>query len=157
MRRAVVLLAVLAMAAALAGAADDGDQILGRWLTAASDNGRAHVEIFKEKGRYSGRIVWLEKPTYPADDDRGMGGQERTDRENPEPELRSRPIMGLFLVEGFKYAGDDLWKGGTIYDPENGKTYKCKMRLDGDTLNVRGYIGFSLIGRTTEWTRVVDR
>ena len=53
------------------------------------------------------------------------------------------------------YDGDGLWKKGTIYDPDNGKTYKCKLRLvSDDVLNVRGYIGVSLIGRTSQWTRV---
>ena len=136
-------------------AAEGGDAIVGLWLTAPSDNGRARVEVREvEEGRYDGSIVWLEKPTYPEDDERGMGGQKRVDRENPDPELRQRPILGLKIVEGFEYAGDKQWKDGTIYDPENGKTYRAKAKLEGDTLKVRGFIGFSLLGRTTEWTRV---
>jgi len=62
-------------------------------------------------------------------------------------------IHGLNLVWGFKYAKDNRWVGGKIYDPDNGKTYSCKMNLEGDELKVRGYIGFSLIGRTTVWNR----
>ena len=53
--------------------------------------------------------------------------------------------------------GDNVWKGGTIYDPEEGKTYRCKMTLtDVDILRVRGFIGISLLGRTTVWKRVVE-
>jgi uncharacterized protein (DUF2147 family) len=146
-------IAALVLCTARPAVADDGDAILGFWLTADDGNGRAKVEITKSNGTYSGTITWLERPTYPPDDDRGMGGQKRIDRENPDPDLATRPIIGLPIVEGFTYKGDDLWAGGTIYDPNNGKTYKCKIRRDGDTLNVRGYIGFSLIGRTTQWLR----
>jgi uncharacterized protein (DUF2147 family) len=58
-------------------------------------------------------------------------------------------------MEGFVDDGKGTWHKGTIYDANDGKTYKCKMRLEGeDTLKVRGFIGFSMIGRTEEWTRV---
>ena len=77
------------------------------------------------------------------------------DRENPDPKLQKRPILGLRIVEGFHYAGDDVWVDGTIYDPKKGKTYSCKMTLREDgTLFVRGFIGFSFIGRTTVWKPV---
>ena len=90
-----------------------------------------------------------------ASDPEGMGGKPKVDRQNPKEELRSRPIVGLRVVEGFEYSGGGEWKHGRIYDPESGKTYKCKMRLtDEGVLKVRGFIGFSLLGRTTEWTRV---
>lgn len=85
-----------------------------------------------------------------------MAGRPRVDRENPDPALRRRPILGLRLLEGLEHDGDGEWSGGTVYDPETGKTYKSKARLGegGDVLHLRGYIGFSLLGRTTEWTRV---
>jgi uncharacterized protein (DUF2147 family) len=57
-------------------------------------------------------------------------------------------------LSGFKFAGDNLWEDGTIYDPENGKTYRCKITLESpNRLNVRGFVGISLFGRTTVWTR----
>ena len=78
----------------------------------------------------------------------------KTDVNNPDPMLRSRPLIGLELFEGFRYDGDGEWSGGTIYDPNNGKTYRCKIKLIGpDTLKVRGFIGISLIGRSETWTR----
>ncbi len=68
--------------------------------------------------------------------------------------MRNRPLIGLEILSGFEYAGDGRWTGGTIYDPDNGKTYRCKLRfVDRDTLEVRGYIGISLIGRTEVWKR----
>lgn len=130
----------------------DADRILGLWAT---DKAEAHVEISRDENGYRGVIVWLKEPFYP-DDDATMPAQPKTDRENPEPALRERAIVGLEIMRGFRYAGDGRWIGGTIYDPENGKTYKCRMRLTNrGTLKVRGYVGVSLFGRTTEWTPVL--
>ena len=83
-----------------------------------------------------------------------MPGKQKVDRENPDPSLRARPIQNLVILWGFKYSGDNVWEDGRIYDPKEGKTYKCKMTLDGDRLKIRGFIGVSLIGRTNVWTRV---
>jgi uncharacterized protein (DUF2147 family) len=68
--------------------------------------------------------------------------------------VRNRPIIGLTNVWGFTYKGDGVWEDGKIYDPKNGKTYDCVIKLkDNNTLSVRGYIGVTLIGRTDLWTR----
>lgn len=136
--------------AAPAWAADDADAVLGSWLTA---EGKARVEIEKHDGVYDGRIVWLKEPNYPADD-KTMAGQPKVDRENPDPALKARSIIGLPLISSFKYAGDSVWSDGKIYDPESGKLYSCKMTLMMDgSLKVRGYVGISLFGRTEIWTR----
>jgi len=77
--------------------------------------------------------------------------------ENPDEELQKRPIMGLELLSNFEFDGDDEWEDGDIYDPKSGKTYSCYMEFTDKTKNelkVRGYIGVSLLGRTTYWTRV---
>jgi len=101
--------------------------------------------------------VWLKEPFYPTGDAQGMAGKPKVDRNNPDVALRSRPLIGLPLVSGFHFAGADEWTGGTIYDPENGKTYSCKITLmSNGSLKVRGYIGISLFGRTTAWTRLVS-
>jgi len=70
-------------------------------------------------------------------------------------ELQSdKPIIGMTILWGLKKDGDS-WAGGEILDPHNGKTYRCKMTLsdDGKSLNVRGFIGISLIGRSQIWWR----
>ncbi len=125
------------------------DDILGVWLNEDKD---AHVKIYKEDGKYYGKIIWLKDPIRPET------GKPKLDRENEDESLRSRPVMGLMLLNDFVFDGDDEWEDGTIYDPKNGKTYKCYMEFedetDQNTLKVRGYIGFSLLGRTTYWTRV---
>jgi len=156
MRKLVWIVAagmVLASGWAFSG---DGDAVLGLWATAPDEvDGNAQVEIYEQDGKYFGKIVWLEKPVYPEDDEEGMAGKEKVDRENPDPSLRSRPIKGLEIVFDFQYAGKNKWKKGKIYAPDDGKTYKAKLSLEEDgVLNVRGFVGISLLGRTEEWTRV---
>ena len=64
-------------------------------------------------------------------------------------------ILGLLMLWNFIIVKDDLWENGFIYDPETARTYKCKMTMESpDILNVRGFIGISLLGRTNTWTRV---
>lgn len=161
-RSVVVLLVVAVLSPSLARGSDPWDgpernRVLGTWLTAESDEGRAHVKIEKVGNRYRGRIVWLEEPVYPPDD--RLAGYDKIDRENPDPNLRTRPVEGLEILSGFTWDAEGReWTGGTIYDPENGKTYKAKMWIteDGD-LALRGYVGFSFIGRTEIWSRVRGR
>jgi len=130
------------------------DNILGIWATPEND---CKIEIFKRGSKYCGRIVWLKEPLYPADDDGGMAGKPAVDRHNPNPNLRSRPLIGLQLIEGFIYAGKNVWEKGTIYNPDNGKTYRCKMTLSApNRLEVRGFIGIPLFGGTSVWTRQAE-
>ena len=146
---------VLMVAAGVTIAVDPGDEILGLWATDPdADGGLSHVDIVKKKGKYSATIVWLIEPNYPSDDKDGMAGQTKVDRFNPDAKKKDVPIIGLEIMRGFTFKGEQSWVGGKIYDPDNGKTYKSKMRLTEDgSLHVRGYIGFSFIGRTTVWTR----
>ena len=125
--------------------------ILGKWTTA---NGKSRVEITRCDAGYCGRLVWLKHPVYPADDEQGMTGQTKIDRNNPDPAVRKKPLLGLQVLQGFRNNRGNVWEDGTIYDPENGKTYKCKLTLvNRKQLDVRGFIGFSWIGRTSVWTR----
>lgn len=124
------------------------DDIKGVWLNEDKD---AHVEIVNRNGKYFGNIVWL---LNPIDEETG---KPKLDDENPDDEMQKRPIMGLELLSGFEFDGDDEWEEGDIYDPKSGKTYSCYMEFTDDTKNklkVRGFIGVSLLGRTTYWTRV---
>lgn len=146
---------LLWLAPLFAGAAEP-DAILGTWTTA---EGKSQVEIFESGGLYHGRIVALKEPLYPADPDHadyvaGREDQPKVDRNNPDEKLRGRPLIGMDLMAGFEHDGGEVWGGGTIYDPENGKTYRCKLTLaSADELKVRGFVGISLLGRTTVWTR----
>ncbi len=146
---AVVWVAVLMAASVWAANPDD---ILGKWW---NQEKTSQIDIFKYQGKYVGKIVWLKEPLYPADDAKGMGGKPKVDRENPDASKRTQPLLGLIMVWGFTFSGGDLWENGFIYDPRDGKTYKCKMTLtSADVLDVRGFIGISLFGKTNTWTRV---
>lgn len=81
----------------------------------------------------------------------------RTDIQNPDPARRTATLCGLPVLGGFRPSGDEAgaWDDGWVYDPENGKTYKGAMKLEGsDTLNVRGYIMIELFGRSEKLARV---
>ena len=158
MKRVVLVLTVFVFFAVLPAFSGDGDAILGMWATdPEGDGGQAHVEIYADGDGYAGKIVWLEKPDYTDGDEDGAEGEPKVDKNNPDPDLQSRPIIGLLLMEGFRYDGKGTWQKGTIYDPDNGKTYKCKVRFGDDgVLKVRGFIGFSMMGRTSVWTRVEE-
>ena len=150
----IVLFAVVCFlsAAALAGGAAHGDNILGLWRNEESDG---IIEIYKCGAKYCGRVVWTKAPVYPADDSRGRTGQPRLDDNNPDPRLRTQPIAGLQIMDGFIFDGKNEWKRGMVYDPKNGKTYKGEMSLASpNELHLRGYVLFSFIGRTTSWTRL---
>lgn len=138
--------------AAATPAIADGDAILGVWRSAPTDKGYAHIEVVRSDEIYQGRVVWLSEPDFPPGDP--QAGRPKADRLNPDPGLRGRPILNMPLMEGFRYDGG-AWEGGRIYDPETGRTYKCVLRLTDDgTLKVRGYVGVSLLGRTTVWRPV---
>jgi uncharacterized protein (DUF2147 family) len=144
----VVSLFLLLPTIVLAAQADD---ILGVWFNSEKD---AQIEIAKCGEKYCGTVVWLKDPNYPEGSKDGIPGTPKIDHHNPDPSLRKTPIIGLRIVHDFSYAGENLWKDGKVYDPKNGKTYKGKMTLVSPTqLDLRGYIGISLIGRTATWTR----
>lgn len=112
------------------------DQIEGLWFNDKKD---AKIRVYKDTdGKFYGKIVWLKEP--------------KLDEKNPKSNLRNQPIIGLVILRGCEKDGK-TYDDGTIYDPENGKTYDCKITDKGSILALRGYIGISLFGRTTEWER----
>jgi len=151
MRKCIMLLLVIMLSATAICHAAGGDDILGVWNNEEKD---AKIEIFKCDGRYCGRIIFAKEPNYPAGSKEGTPGSPRLDHKNPDVAKRSRPIMGLQIVNDFIFAGDGVWKEGTVYDPKAGKTYRGKMTMDSpDKLVMRGFVGIPLFGRSTEWTR----
>lgn len=123
------------------------DEIVGVWFNTAKDG---KIEIYKAGEKYFGQIVWLKEPLDE------KTGKPKTDINNPESSNQQDAIIGLKVLKNFEFKGDGVWEEGKIYDPENGKTYSCKMTLrDSENLDVRGFVGFSLLGRTENWTRTV--
>ncbi len=138
--------ALLAVVLFAAPAASEPEAI-GVWAT---EEEKSHVEIYACGDHLCGRIIWLKEPL-------NEDGTEKLDINNEDAAMQDRPIVGLEIMTGFVESGERKWKKGHIYDPENGKLYKCKMELaDDGALKVRGFIGISLLGRTTTWTRVPD-
>lgn len=124
------------------------DAVIGVWKTGS---GKGMVRIYKEGDKYYGKIVWLKEPN-------DENGNPKTDKNNSDESLRNRPLLGLVNLRDFVYKGNKVWEGGRIYDPENGNDYSCEMKLvDENTLEVRGYIGISLFGRTDVWKRQVKK
>ncbi len=125
------------------------DAIVGVWKTG---EGTAMVRIYKNGEKYQGKIVWLKEPNDPET------GKPKVDKNHPDEATRTRPILGLINVWGFVFKEDNLWDDGNIYDPKNGNTYSCTIRMENaNTISVRGYIGVSLIGRTDTWTRQIAK
>ena len=119
---------------------------VGTWKTVDDEDGtvKSHVSIYEEDGKLYGKIEKLINP-------------ERTICTACKGDKKDKPIEGMQIMWGLKPDKSNKWKGGKIMDPKNGKEYKCKIELeDENTLNVRGFIGFSLLGRTQTWFRVVE-
>jgi uncharacterized protein (DUF2147 family) len=138
----LVILTSILMPVFLARGADTVSPV-GIWR-----NDDATFEISENQGKLSGKIIAMREPQTP-------DGKDKTDVHNPDAAKRQRPIIGLVFLSGFTQKSQTRWENGTIYDPKSGNTYSCSMELDGaEKLNMRGFIGISLIGRTDVWTRV---
>ena len=117
---------------------------LGTWTNQEKE---ARFEIYKCGDKLCGKITWLKEPN--------RDGKPKTDINNPDKKLQSQPLIGLVFLKGFEYDEKNKWDDGTIYDPKSGKTYSSYMQmLDKNKIEVKGYIGVSLIGRSQIWTRV---
>lgn len=118
--------------------------ITGKWVTIDDETGnkKAIVEIFEDHGKLSGKIIEILEPEKRK--------QRCTKCEGAD---KDKPILGLTIIRGMIKKGD-IYEGGEITDPKNGKTYRCKISFDSkDKLIVRGYLGISLLGRSQTWIR----
>ena len=129
------------------------DKVCGYYITYNDDtkDESSQIQIFKStNGKYYGKIIWLKEPNE--------NGKPKVDDENPDKSLRDKPLIGLQLLKGFSYdEKNNEWIGGTIYDPDNGKTYNCFIKFgEGNDLKIRGFIGKAWmgLGRTAVWKRV---
>lgn len=119
------------------------DKIEGLWY---NQEKTAKVKIYKAKNdKFYGKIYWLKESV--------VDGKERTDVNNTDKSKQNEPLLGLVMLKGFVKTSADKYGDGTIYDPKNGKTYSCVITHKGDKLDVQGYVGVAMLGRTTVWTR----
>ncbi len=119
-------------------AAGEADAILGTYL---NEKQTAHIEIFKDGGAYSGRIVWHK--------------ENRKDYKNPDPALQDRPLVGLVFLKDFVYDPEEKeWDSGEVYAPDDGNTYSGYLWLEDGVLKMRGYVGIPLFGRTAILTPI---
>lgn len=142
-----ILIAMMLGLAAIGSQAADPDSPVGLWRTIDDKSGkeRSFVRVTEANGQL---LITIEKLL-------------REPGEDPNPicekcpgERKNKPVTGMQIAKGLKKDGD-VWSGGEILDPENGKTYKCKVWLEdkGRKLHVRGFIGVSVLGRTQVWSR----
>lgn len=121
---------------------EEADSITGVWLNTQKD---AKVEIFRRAdGLYYGRIIWLK---FPVEKD----GSQKLDTRNPDESLRNTPLIGLVVLDGFRYEGGE-WVGGVKYDPKSGRSFKCTIILENGVLDIQGTSGWT--HRHDRWTRL---
>jgi uncharacterized protein (DUF2147 family) len=133
----ILLLPLIAILVSLENSnAQTADKIIGKYWSPKKDG---KIEIYKTGNNYFGKIISGEKPGK--------------DVNNPKPELRNRDVIGMVFLTNFIYA-DKQYQDGEIYDPTSGKTYSCKMWMENQNLKVRGFLGFSLLGRTETFDRI---
>ena len=124
----------------LAGPVKD-ETIEGIWMTASQEG---LIKIYKNAKTIEGRVFRVFDPE----------DTNRVDNNNPDPEQRNRPLLGLVILRGFNFDGVKRWTGGHIYDPNTGMTYRASLELINENkLALRGYVGIPLFGRREIWTR----
>lgn len=140
MKKVVTLIfAFLAAASVLFAQKASADDITGTWLTADKTG---EITIYKDGSAYFGKIT-------------AGTSDQKFDIHNPDKARRNDPLIGLVILKDLEYKGENKWTEGSVYDPQNGKTYSCNLTLlDRDHLKITGYIGFSWIGRSEEWERI---
>jgi uncharacterized protein (DUF2147 family) len=137
-----LLITVILVTGTTSTLAQTRDAIERLWL---NEEQTAKIQVYKATDKkFYGKIVWLKVPT--------VDGKPKVDKNNPDKSHRNDPINGLLILRGFTKTNDNTYDDGEIYDPKNGKTYSCIITMKGTELDVRGYVGISLLGRTTKWT-----
>jgi uncharacterized protein (DUF2147 family) len=120
------------------------EELMGVWWNTERD---AKIEIYRCGEVLCGKVIWLRNPK---DDD----GNPVKDENNSNSQMKKREVMGMKVLEGFSFNGKDRWVNGEAYDPKSGKTYTSYISLkDKNTLELRGYIGTPLLGKTVIWKR----
>lgn len=119
--------------------------VTGKWKTIDDETGEAKsiVEIYEKNGKIYGKVIEIFNPA-----------KRDAKCQNCKGSDKDQPVLGLEVIKGL-YKDGDQWSGGQVLDPNKGKLYKCIINLEGENkLNIRGYIGISLLGRSQTWIRI---
>lgn len=122
----------------------NAQSIFGVWENRNEETNKvdSYIEVFEKNGKAYAKIIDI------TDENKRANLCVKCTGKN-----KNKPMLGMQILNGLEKDGDE-WSGGTILDPKNGKVYKCYIALvEKDTLKIRGYIGFSLLGRTAYWYR----
>ncbi len=141
MMRLGFMAAVLVVAMPLGLAMAKAGEPYGTWSM-----GKVTIKVTDCGGGLCGIIVGLKEPISKID------GKPKVDRENPDASKRTRPLIGLAVLIGMKPAGDGKWQGA-IYNPDDGNTYSASIKVDGDTLKVKGCV-VGILCKNNSFTRI---
>ena len=119
------------------------DDIVGEWFNAEKDG---KIQIYKSGNRYFGKLNWG-KNIYESD-----GKTLRKDIHNSDATLKGRTLLNMLILESYEFQKGE-WRNGKVYDPRSGKTYDGILKLNGDKLEIRGFVKIEAFGKTTVWTR----
>jgi len=139
MKKLITALTML-LSNCIAFAQSKPDDIVGSWMTADK---AVIVQIMKTGNKYVGKIVWGKQ-------------KNRKDFKNPDASKRNKYLLNSLILTNFDHEGENDYTNGKIYDPNTGKTYSSNLTLvNKNKLKVQGYVGMTMFGRSSHWTRVV--
>lgn len=146
MRKLLGFVVFIICSSSIYSQAQSSDDITGIWW---NDSKTSKIKVEKKEGKYIGTIVYIIPEKY-------INGAPEKDNKNPDADLKNRSRLNLQILSGLVYnSSAKEWAGGSIYDPNNGKTYDCYVWLEGkDTLQLKGFVaGIRMLGRKSAWVR----
>ncbi|PWJ58983.1 uncharacterized protein (DUF2147 family) [Dyadobacter jejuensis] len=139
----VFLLFLLGAGSPLRAQKSEADKVIGEWI---NEEKNEIIEIYKNGETYAGKLIW----------DKSLLSRKekalRRDSQNPDPELRKRSVYKIDVLYRLEFH-DGQWENGKLYDPHSGRTYSCLLKLNDQLLQIRGYVGIPLLGRSSYWKR----
>ena len=143
-----IILTLLFLVISIFAFSQNNTDLLGEWYSSKED---IVITIFEVNETISAKITWMKSPN-------NEDGIPKTDFLNPDESLRDRYRIGTLMMYDLTYIAGNIWDNGSLYIPNTGKIYSGMMRLKNEnTLNIRGYVGFSFFERySSTWTRVLD-
>jgi uncharacterized protein (DUF2147 family) len=146
MRKLLGFVVLIICSSSIYSQAQSADDISGTWW---NDTKTSKIKVEKKEGKYIGTIVYIIPEKY-------IDGAPEKDNKNPDVNLKNRSRLNLQILSGLVYnSSAKEWAGGSIYDPNNGKTYDCYVWLEGkDILQLKGFVaGIRMLGRKSAWVR----